>query len=104
VDGLTQLWAQVIEEWMKGGDGSSSEVRGDRAGVSAEGWPARGKQAPGGRAGRRVERASRRWRAALCTAAAGGRSCSGGRSRAGEQEGSEEGDERGKRPRTHMQN
>jgi hypothetical protein len=24
-----------------------------------------------------VERASRRWRAALCTAAAGGRSCSG---------------------------
>jgi hypothetical protein len=42
-----------------------------------------------------VERASRRWRAALCTAAAGGRNCSGGRSRAGEQKGSEEEDERG---------
>jgi hypothetical protein len=36
VDGLTQLWAQVIEEGMKGGDGSSSEVRGNRAGVSAD--------------------------------------------------------------------
>jgi hypothetical protein len=36
VDGLTQLWAQVLEEGMKGGDGSSSEVRGGRAGVSAD--------------------------------------------------------------------
>jgi hypothetical protein len=36
VDGLTQLWAQVIEEGMKGGDGSSSEVRGGHAGVSAD--------------------------------------------------------------------
>jgi hypothetical protein len=36
VDGLTQLWAQVIEEGMKGGDRGSSEVRGGRAGVSAD--------------------------------------------------------------------
>jgi hypothetical protein len=54
----------------------------------------KGDAGTGRRAGRRVERASRRWRAALCTAAAGGRNCSGGRSRAGEHEGSEEEDER----------
>jgi hypothetical protein len=42
--------------------------------------------------------------AAHCTAAAGEKNCGDGRIRAGEQEGSEEGDERGKRSRTHMQN
>jgi hypothetical protein len=36
VDGVTQLWAQGIEEEMKGGYGSSSEVRGGHAGVSAD--------------------------------------------------------------------
>jgi hypothetical protein len=72
--------------------------------VEGRGIASEGDAGTGRRSGRRVERASRRWRAALCTAAAGGRNCSGGRSRAGEQEGSEEEDEREKRPRTHMQN
>jgi hypothetical protein len=36
VDGVTQLWARVIEEGLKGSDGSSSEVRGGHAGVSAD--------------------------------------------------------------------
>jgi hypothetical protein len=35
VDGVTQLWARVIEEGLRGGDGSSSEVRRGHAGVSA---------------------------------------------------------------------
>jgi hypothetical protein len=35
-DGVTQLWARVIEEGLKGGDGSSSEDRGGHAGMSAD--------------------------------------------------------------------
>jgi hypothetical protein len=106
--GFTRLWAGEFEGERMDGDGSSSDLRGGQAGVCADvegrGVASEGDAGTGRRAGRRVERASRRWRAALCTAAAGGRNCSGGRSRAGEQEGSEEEDERGKRPRTHMQN
>jgi hypothetical protein len=66
VDGIAQLWARVIEEGLRGGDGSSPEMRGGHAGClstwRSKGRTARGKAAPGGRAKRRVERVSRRWR------------------------------------------
>jgi hypothetical protein len=82
-DGVTQLWAQAIEEGMKGGDGSSSEMRGGHAGVSADveeqETASEGKsrhqeenRATHGEGEQEVE-------AAHCTAAAGGMHCSGGR-------------------------
>jgi hypothetical protein len=78
VDVVTQPWAQAIEEELKGGDGSSSEVRGGYAGVSVDvekqGTDSKGKsrtrkksQATRGEGEQEVEAAL-----AHCTAAAGG--------------------------------
>jgi hypothetical protein len=66
VDVVTQPWAQAIEEELKGGDGSSSEVRGGHAGVSVDvekqGTDSEGKNSTRKKSQASVERASRRWR------------------------------------------
>jgi hypothetical protein len=109
VDGFTHLWAQGIEEGRKDGDGSSSEWRGTARerllDVEERGPASEGNATVGGGTGRRVERESRRWMAAPCTAAAEGRRTGGRRKQrrgAEGRRGSEEEDERGKRPRTHV--
>jgi hypothetical protein len=94
VDGVTQLWAQVIEEGMKGGDGSSSEVRGGHAGVSAN-VERRGMASEGdvgiGRKGRATRgEGEQEVEGGALHGGGRGRHYTGGRNRAGEQEGSEE--------------
>jgi hypothetical protein len=59
-DGITQLWAQAIEEGLKGGDGSSSEVRGSHAGVSAD--VGKHRMANEGESGHQKEGSSDAWR------------------------------------------
>jgi hypothetical protein len=64
--GVTQLWARAIEEGLKGGDGSSSEMRGGHAGVSVD-VEKQGTDSEGKSSTRRKSQAtrgegSRRWR------------------------------------------
>jgi hypothetical protein len=107
-EGFHTVLGKGIEGKRMDGGGNSLDLRGGRAGClstcRSKGRTVRGKAAPGGRAKRRVERASRRWRRRTARRRPGEKNCGDGRIRAGEQEGSEEGDERGKRSRTHMQN
>jgi hypothetical protein len=88
VDGVTQLGAQAIEEELKGGDGSSPEVRGGHAGEVSADVEKQGMASEGKAGTRREGRATRgegeqEVEAALCTAAAGGMHCIGGRAEQG---------------------
>jgi hypothetical protein len=88
------------------GGGSSSDLRGGRAGVSARRGGARDGQR-GCCRHREEGRATRgegeqEVEAAHCTAAAGGRNCISGRTEQGSRRGSEEEDERGERSRTQV--
>jgi hypothetical protein len=82
-DGVTQLWARAIEEGLKGDDGSSSEMRGGHAGVSADveeqetASEGKSRHQEEGRATR--GEGEQEVEAAHCTASAGGMHCSGSR-------------------------
>jgi hypothetical protein len=87
VDGITQLWAQAIEEGLKGSNGSSLEVRGGHAGVSAD--VEKQGMASEGKIGHQEGGPSDAWRGRAggggCTLHGGGRGmhCIGGRTEQG---------------------